>query len=50
MPDRPAAHPEEPVPDFSVCGACGADAKLYVVWDPGDGWTCTKCWATDGGD
>lgn len=44
LPDAP------PVPDFEVCNACGADAEAFVVWDQGDGWTCTECWATDGGD
>jgi hypothetical protein len=39
-----------PVPDFAVCNTCGADARKYVVWDQGDGWTCLNCFATDGGD
>ena len=38
------------VPDFEKCANCGADVKENVVWDPGDGWTCLNCWATDGGD
>lgn len=39
-----------PRPDFDAWNACGTDAKESVVRDQGDGWTCTKCWATDGGD
>lgn len=36
-----------PVPDFSVCGNCGADARAYCFWDPGDGWTCSSCGMSD---
>lgn len=41
---------DAPKPNFVVCGSCGADAAEFVVWDPGDGWTCLKCHGSDSGD
>lgn len=40
---------DQPRPVFAMCGECGADAQTYVMWDPGVGWSCLNCFATDGG-
>lgn len=37
---------EDMEPDFSHCGNCGADSS-NCFFDYADGWTCTRCNATD---